>query len=55
MLEGVGRVFQSGRSIVIRVPKDVAVDSTFPFQVGSEVTVQICGSELRVASVLKGR
>jgi antitoxin component of MazEF toxin-antitoxin module len=49
MLEGVGRIKMSGRSIVVRLPKDLAVDSAFPFQVDDEVTVQIVSKELRVA------
>jgi antitoxin component of MazEF toxin-antitoxin module len=53
MLEAVGRVHRSGRSTVIRIPKDVAVDSAFPFQQGEEVTVQIVDGELRVVAVLK--
>lgn len=53
MLEGVGRVVRSGRSIHIYVPKDVAVDSAFPFKVGDEVMVQICNGELRIVSILK--
>ena len=41
MLSGVGRVLRSGRSLVIRVPVDVARDSTFPLAVGDEVIVKI--------------
>jgi len=40
-IEGVGRVYRSGRSLVIRVPVDVARDSTFPLFIGDEVTVTI--------------
>lgn len=50
MLEGVGRIKQSGRSIVVRLPKDLAVDSAFPFQVDQEVTVKIVGAELFVTT-----
>ena len=53
MLEGVGRIYRSGRSTIIRIPSDVACDSAFPFRQGKEVVVQIVNGELRVASVLK--
>jgi len=53
MLEGVGRVYTSGRSTIIRVPYEVAKDSVFPFRQGEEVTVQIVDGELRVVAVLK--
>jgi antitoxin component of MazEF toxin-antitoxin module len=48
MLEGVGRIKTSGRSIVVRLPKNLAVDSTFPFQIDEEVTVQITDCELHI-------
>ena len=51
MLKGVGRCYTSGRSLIIRIPKDVAVDSAFPFREGEEVTVQIVDGELRVVAV----
>jgi antitoxin component of MazEF toxin-antitoxin module len=53
MLEGVGRIYRSGRSTIIRIPSDVACDSAFPFRQGEEVTVQIVDGELRVVAVLK--
>jgi antitoxin component of MazEF toxin-antitoxin module len=53
MLEGVGRIYRSGRSTIIRVPKTVACDSAFPFRQGKEVVVQIVNGELRVVAVLK--
>ncbi len=49
MLEGVGRIKQSGRSIVVRLPKDLAVDSAFPFQVNEDVAVRIVDGELCVS------
>ena len=51
MLEGVGRVLRSGRSVMVRVPKAVACDSAFPFKVGEEVVVQIVNGELRVVAL----
>jgi hypothetical protein len=53
MLEGVGRVYTSGRSLIIRIPKDVAIDSTFPFCRGEKVVVQIVDDELHVISLQK--
>ena len=53
MLEGVGRVYHSGRSTIIRIPYEVAKDSVFPFKQGEEVAVQIVNGELRVVAVLK--
>jgi antitoxin component of MazEF toxin-antitoxin module len=50
LLEGVGRVIRTGRSVAVRLPKDVVVDSAFPFRVGDEVVVQIRSGELRVIS-----
>jgi antitoxin component of MazEF toxin-antitoxin module len=41
LLSGVGRVLRSGRSLMIRVPVDVARDSAFPFQIGDTVSVTI--------------
>ena len=48
MLEGVGRVIRTGRSVAVRLPKDVAVDSAFPFCVGDEVTVRIVNDSLQI-------
>ena len=50
MLEGVGRCYTSGRSLIIRVPKDVACDSAFPFCKKEAVVVQIVNGEIRVVS-----
>lgn len=41
LLSAVGRVLRSGRSLMIRVPVDVARDSTFPLVVGDEVQISI--------------
>jgi RNase P/RNase MRP subunit p29 len=40
-LEGVGRYYKSGRSMVVRVPVDVVRDSTFPLKNGERVIVRI--------------
>ncbi len=53
MLEAVGRVIQTGRSTAIRIPVDVARDSTFPFKIGDAIMVQIMDSELRIIALKK--
>jgi RNase P/RNase MRP subunit p29 len=40
-LEGVGRYYKAGRSMVVRVPVDVVRDSTFPLKNGERVIVRI--------------
>jgi RNase P/RNase MRP subunit p29 len=40
-LEGVGRYYEAGRSMVVRVPLDVVRDSTFPLKNGERVIVRI--------------
>lgn len=48
-LEGEGTVFHVGKTTVaIRVPKDVACDSQFPFKVGDKVTVKIESNKLTI-------
>jgi hypothetical protein len=49
LLEGVGRVYQSGRSLVVRIPVDVVRDSTFPFKENQLVNVQIIDGELKIS------
>lgn len=41
--KGRGRVFSSGKAktLFVSIPADVAVDSTFPFDEGEEVSVEI--------------
>lgn len=41
MLEGKGRVYQTGNSVVIRIQKNLACDSMFPFKFGDLVKVKI--------------
>lgn len=53
MLEGVGRVIKTGRSIAVRLPKSVAVDSAFPFEVGEKVQVSVSEEKVYVTSLKK--
>ena len=56
MLSAVGSVLRSGRSLVIRVPVDVARDSTFPLVVGDEVQITILdGCKVVVQKLSSGR
>lgn len=56
MLSAVGRVVRSGRSLMIRVPVDVARDSTFPLAVGDEVVITIeKGCRVTVQKLSSGR
>lgn len=48
MLAGVGRVYYSGRSTIIRVPYEVAKDSVFPFKQGEQVTVKIVNGTVHI-------
>ena len=53
MLEGEGRVYRTGRSVVVRIPKNLALDSTFPFQLGELVHVQIQDGKIIVSKKRK--
>jgi len=47
--EGKGKVVDRGkkyRKIFIYVPKEVAMDTSFPFKIGEDVTVRIEGERL---------
>ena len=50
MLEGEGKVFRVGKTtIAIRIPKDVAVDSAFPFKEGDKVRIRIENGKLIIS------
>jgi len=53
MLEGEGRVYRTGRSVVVRIPKHVTTDSTFPFKLGELVHVQIQDEKIVVSKKRK--
>jgi len=55
MLSGEGTVYETGRSVVVRIPKDVAQDSTFPFQIGDHVYVYIKDGKVIVEKLESGR
>ena len=47
--EGKGKVVDRGkkyRKIFIYIPKEVAMDTSFPFEIGEDVTVRIEGERL---------
>jgi len=47
--EGKGKVVDRGkkyRKIFIYIPKEVAMDTAFPFKIGEDVTVRIEGKKL---------
>lgn len=51
-LEGEGRIFSSGEAatLYVSISSAVATDSTFPFEEGETVTVNIEGDQLRITS-----
>jgi len=49
MLEGEGRIYRTGRSVVVRIPKHVTTDSTFPFKLGELVHVKIQDGKIIVS------
>ena len=53
MLEGEGRVYRTGRSVVVRIPKNLALDSRFPFQLGELVHVEIQDEKIIVSKKRK--
>jgi len=47
--EGKGKIVDRGkkyRKIFIYIPKEVAMDTSFPFKIGEDVTVRIEGKKL---------
>lgn len=47
--EGKGKIIDRGkkyRKIFIYLPKEVAMDTAFPFKIGEDVTVRIEGNKL---------
>ena len=53
MLEGEGRVYRTGRSVVVRLPKNLVLDSCFPFKLGELVHVQIQNGKIIVSKKRK--
>lgn len=51
MLEGKGRIYATGRSVVVRIPKDIVKDSTFPFDIGDYVQVKLENGKLIVMKI----
>jgi len=50
MKEGIGKIYKLGAySFVIRLPKTVVEDSTFPFELGDTVMVRIEGDKLIIS------
>lgn len=47
--EARSKITRQGRAIVVVVPKEVYLDSLFPFKVGEEVVVRIADGKLEVA------
>lgn len=54
MLEGEGRVYRAGRSVVVRLPKSLVLDSKFPFEIGALVKVQIKNGTVVISKMKKG-
>jgi antitoxin component of MazEF toxin-antitoxin module len=50
MKEGIGKIYKLGAySVVIRLPKNVVQDSTFPFKLGDVVKVKIVNDKIIIS------
>ena len=54
MKEGIGKIYKLGSySVVVRLPKSVVEDSTFPLKLGDVVKVKIVNDKIIISGVEK--